>query len=56
MPKEEKKRFSLLMEEKLLRKAHSIAEYHGQSLSKHISWVLRKEITAFEKKYGNLES
>ena len=46
---------SLRIEEDMLKKIVSVADFEGRSVNSHVLVLIRENIEAFEKKYGKIE-
>ena len=49
------KHFSITMESDILEKFKYISEYNARSASRHILYLVLKEIRDFEKEHGEIE-
>ncbi|MBQ7173623.1 MAG: Arc family DNA-binding protein [Clostridia bacterium] len=49
------KSVSIRIEEEMLKKIGSVADYEGRSLNSHILVLIRENIQAFEAKHGKIE-
>ena len=49
-------RFTLRVSPSTLEKLAYIAEYHGRTKNKEIEFILKKQITEFERLYGLIET
>ena len=49
-------RFTLRVPAAMLEKIAYIAEYHGRTKNKEIEFILKKQISEFERLYGNIET
>ena len=50
------KSVSIRVEEEMLRKIASVAEYEGRSLNSHVLILIRNSIQAFEAEHGKIEA
>lgn len=50
------KSVSIRVEEEMLRKIASVAEYEGRSLNSHVLILIRNSIQAFEAEHGKIET
>ncbi len=49
-------RFTLRVSAGLLEKLSFIAEYHGRTKNKEIEYILKKQVSEFERLYGMIET
>ena len=49
------KSVSIRIEEEMLKKIGSVADYEGRSLNSHILVLIRENIQSFEAKHGKIE-
>ena len=48
-------KFTMVMDEKLVRQMTYIARYYGRSRIKEINWACREYVKDFEEKVGKIE-
>ena len=48
-------RFTLRIPSSMLEKIAYIADYHGRTKNKEIEFILKKQISEFERLYGTIE-
>ncbi|MBQ2996702.1 MAG: hypothetical protein IJE22_05700 [Oscillibacter sp.] len=49
------KHISVRIDEELLEKLHTVSDYEGRSINKHILVLIRKDIEKYEKEHGKIE-
>lgn len=49
-------RFTLRISKSMLEKLAYIADYHGRTKNKEIEFILKKQISEFERLYGSIET
>ena len=49
-------RFTLRISKSMLEKLAYIADYHGRTKNKEIEFILKKQISEFERVYGSIET
>lgn len=49
-------RFTLRVSATMLEKIAYIAEYHGRTKNKEIEFILKKQISEFERLYGEIKT
>ena len=49
------KHISIRIDATMLKKFHSVAEYHGRSASRQVLYLINQCIREFEKEHGEIE-